>query len=70
MKGTLFLVGEVVALATNLGIYWARQAELSRNGYLSDRAADEGRFVVQHVAFAVLGALLIGGALDAYLEAP
>ncbi len=68
VKGALFLGGEALLLAANVGLYWQRVGEYRRYGHLRDRAAGERSFVMQEVALGLFAATAIAGAVDALLD--
>ena len=70
VKGTLFLTGQAIALSLNITGYWIAENLEGEDGYYSKadaRTAKNWR-IVQYASLGVLGALVIGGIVDALLD--
>ncbi|RJO72609.1 MAG: hypothetical protein C4523_02930 [Myxococcales bacterium] len=70
IKGTLFLTGEIVALGLNAAGYFVSREFAGDDGYYTSGNAEQARQwrIVQYAGLGALGALVIGGVIDAILN--
>jgi hypothetical protein len=70
VKGALFATGEVLALAANLTSYLVIESLRGPDGYFSPQRFQEARAlrVVLYASAGTLGALYLGGVVDAWLN--
>lgn len=70
VKGTLFLTGELIALALNIVAYLVSDSLKGTDGYYGPTAARQAREwrIVQYSSLGVLAALVIGGTADAIVN--